>query len=624
LLILATTLQGGFALRNWAPLALFALILIAAVQVAGGGLSVVNRWVGVAVAAIWAYAVWVTLSALWAESAADALESAGRTLLYASLVTIGLLLTAGERARRWLGWVLVGGICVIAIITVGAMLASDSSVFLAGRLNAPVEYRNATACLFAVVFWPLIGQASTREAGRVGRSAAFALATLSLALAFITQSRGILLGLAIGGIVMMVAGPDRVRRAWLAIVSVAGVAAFSPGLLTAYHAFDGGRGVVASGDIHSVGITLVLLTTAAFVVGVFVALLDRGLRAASPGMRLVRRGARVCLAVVAVVAVAGTLVAIGNPVAYARQKWDDFTSLKTTTPSSTRLTSTGGQRYDIWRIALDDFVDHPIAGVGAGNYSFSYYRHRHTDRNLSDPHGIPFQLLGDTGIVGFALFAAFLVAMGGALVRGWRTTYSPMVRRSAAGLAAAAAVVFGQAMVDWIWLIPGVMGLGFFCLALAVAQVSRAGDDEAGRAGPAPGWVRTVTTGGLVVGIALVLTLFLSDLYVRKAEADKAADAPIAQLSAAQDAGRFNPWSVTPHYLQAGALESLGRRAAAQQQLLDALRLEPTNVATLGLLGDFELRAGDRAAARRYYGRASALDPRDVGLKRLARLQIGR
>jgi len=36
------------------------------------------------------------------------------------------------------------------------------------------------------------------------------------------------------------------------------------------------------------------------------------------------------------------------------------------------------------------------------------------------------------------------------------------------------------------------------------------------------------------------------------------------------------------------------------------------------LLGDLEVRAGDRRAAARAYGRAADLNPRDGGLRKLA------
>ena len=115
-----------------------------------------------------------------------------------------------------------------------------------------------------------------------------------------------------------------------------------------------------------------------------------------------------------------------------------------------------------------------------------------------------------------------------------------------------------------------------------------------------------------------VLALFLSDAYIQRARTLEST--PRSELSAAQTAATIDPWSVTPHYLQASAYESLGQRGHAYQQLTDALKLEPENFATLGVLGDFEARAGNIAAARSYYRRALTLNPLDTGLQQLARI----
>ena len=79
-----------------------------------------------------------------------------------------------------------------------------------------------------------------------------------------------------------------------------------------------------------------------------------------------------------------------------------------------------------------------------------------------------------------------------------------------------------------------------------------------------------------------------------------------------------------PHYLQASVLEDLGRTPAARAELREALEQEPRNFVTYALLGDLELRAGRPAAARRQYRRALALNPRDVGLRKLSRGEITR
>jgi cytochrome c-type biogenesis protein CcmH/NrfG len=56
----------------------------------------------------------------------------------------------------------------------------------------------------------------------------------------------------------------------------------------------------------------------------------------------------------------------------------------------------------------------------------------------------------------------------------------------------------------------------------------------------------------------------------------------------------------------------------ARAALADALDQEPKNFVTWALIGDLESRVGDAAAAQRAYRRASALNPLDVELAKLA------
>ena len=88
--------------------------------------------------------------------------------------------------------------------------------------------------------------------------------------------------------------------------------------------------------------------------------------------------------------------------------------------------------------------------------------------------------------------------------------------------------------------------------------------------------------------------------------------------TSARSAERLNPLALPPRYLQASALESLGRRPAARRELLAALDREPKNFVTMALLGDLETRAGRPSRARAWYRRALALNPIDVGLRQLA------
>ncbi len=313
---------------------------------------------------------------------------------------------------------------------------------------------------------------------------------------------------------------------------------------------------------------------------------------------------------------------MGDPVSYADDKWEEFTSETDTFTGNSRIGSVGGQRYDLWRVAWEEFQEEPLAGVGEGSYDFGYYRLRRTDRNTSDPHSQPFRLLSETGIVGTLLFLAFLVFLAIAIARAARAA-NFADRRVIAGLAAAGAAVVGQSLTDWLWLIPTVMGLGILALALAAQPRGRT-DDRPAPLGLGGHGDRVRMVGRLAAAAAMtaaavsVALLFLSDLNVRQARAELEDGTAQGQLDAARRAEDLNPIAVTPLYLQASALEGFGDRDAARDALREALEQEPDNFVTLALLGDLEIRAENLPDARPYYQRAYELNPMDVGLRELA------
>ncbi|HWX87867.1 MAG TPA: O-antigen ligase family protein [Solirubrobacteraceae bacterium] len=621
LLVLATAYAGAFSVRQWAPPTLFVLVMLLTLIVRRGAWPLPDRWLALALGGAWGLAGWAALSAAWAASPAAALEGAGRQTLYAAIVTVPLVAIGDVRALRVAGRGVTGGIALIALYTLGRMLVDGPSIFLAGRLNGPVEYRNATALLFCLAYWPLVVVAAARGRSRALRATCFGLAELMLGLAFLTQSRGVLLGLGCGALVVFALGPDRVRRAWLALLGLLLLAGASSWLLTPYHAFAGGEGSVSAGDILTAAHALVTLVCSSVVVGFLLAVFDAGLRTSSPAVDVVRTLARLGLAAVVVAGLVGGLAAVhGDPVHKLREEWSEFKSLQTTSTSATRYTSAGGQRYDLWRIAASELRANPLGGVGEGSYQFGYYLERRTNRNLDDPHGLLFQLGAELGVVGLALFAAILAGFVGSLWHWWRIA-PPDVRRPAGGLMAAGATFIGQSLVDWMWRIPGLTALGGLCLAVAAALLSRSAQSPTTDTSPSSAgklWARTAAGVALLVAVALVLSLYMSDFYIRRAR-EEAGHSSATQLADARTASTFDPWSSDPHYLEASALESMGNRLAAQGQLEDALRLEPASLVSLGLLGDFEARRHNFAQARVYYRRALALDPLDVGLQQLAR-----
>jgi O-antigen ligase len=611
LTLVAIWWDGAFDLRYWAPLTLLSLALLLALVLAGT-LSLPARGApALAVAAIWAFAAYTMLSAAWSESAGGAWEGAARAIFYAALFTLAVATPAGVRGRLWVGAGLVLGVVATGLVSEARLLAGDTGTFLAGRLNDPIGYRNGTAALFAFAAWPLAGFAVRRGYASGLRAAALAAAVLLVGLAFLTQSRGMLIGLACGGAVSLAIGPDRLRRSWVAFAIAAVVALGSSALLAAYHGSGSGTGAASAADIRHAGAVLALLCAGSFLAALFAFVFDNGLRSPelARGLRSAAAGGLIVL--VSALAIVG-LVGAGNPVSYAEGKWDEFSQDESSLATGTRLGTVGGPRYDIWRVALDQFREAPIVGAGEGSYRFAYYRERRTDRNLSDAHSLPLRLLAETGLFGTALFALWLAAVAVAIAGQVRLA-TPGGRVWIAGVAAAGTVVVAQSAVDWLWLIPALFGLAVLALGLAAR-----GEDEESEPRPLGLAPRTAIGLVLIAAILSVGALFLSGVYVRKARKEALAS-PQASLSAARTAARLDPVSVTPLYLQAAALETGGDRGAARDALRDALELEQGNFVTLGLLGDLEVRAGNEAVARSYYRRALALNPLDTGLRKLSR-----
>lgn len=602
--------DGAFDMRYWAPLTLLSLALLLALTLAGTTSPPERGAPALAVAAIWAFAAYTMLSAAWSESPATAWEGAARAIFYAAVFTLAVLTPASARGRLWVGVGLVLGVVATGLVAEVRLLAGDTGAFLAGRLNDPIGYRNGTAALFSFAAWPLIGFAARRGYASGFRAAAVAAAVLTIGLAFLTQSRGMLIGLACGGIVSLAIGPDRLRRSWLALAVLAAIGLGSGALLAPYDGSDSGTAVAVAADIRHAGAALGLLCASSFLLAFFAFVFDNGLRSSdlARGLRGVAAGGMVVVVSAAAVV---ALAKAGDPVSYAQDKWDEFAQVEASTPVGTRLGTVGGPRYDVYRVALDQFREAPVVGAGEGSYRFAYYRERRTDRNLADAHSLPLRLLAETGLIGTGLFALWLVALALAIARCVRLATSGR-RAWIAGMAAAGTVVVAQSAVDWLWLIPALFGLAVLALGLAARGEEEAREPSWGLASRAP------IALALVAALLSVGALFLSGVYVRKAR-QQAPTSPQASLSSARTAAKLDPVSVTPLYLQAAALESEGRSGAARAALLDALELEQDNFVTLGLLGDLEVRAGNETVARAYYRRALALNPLDSGLRELSR-----
>ncbi len=608
---LSPFLYGFYDVGVWGPIALGLLagllgLLIArpaaprrGALVAAGGL--VGLW------------LWALLSSTWSESADQALTEANRWLLYAALFGILVLLLRDDRLGKL---VLGAGAAVIAALggylLIRMLAGSASELFLSGRLHEPLGYVNGQAAYLLLGLWPLVAVAE-RARSPLAAGAALAGGVALCSLAVLGQTRAVVPAVLLSAAALMLLVPGRTRRAWALVVLAGGVAACLAPVLDVYDA-TGPSGQPGEDVLREAALAIVVAS-----------LLAGGLWASALvgvgriGDMLGERGARLLawapLAALALAAVVAAFTAVSDPVDRVRTEYRSFTQLAQDSGSSSRFASGGGNRYDYWRVAWHQFTDAPLRGIGAGNYDRTYFLERRTGEDIRQPHSIELQTLGELGLVGGGLLAAFVGAVAMGFARRVRAARRDPLQ---AGLAVAAGGTFllwlVHTSVDWLHLIPGLTGLALCSAAVLVgpwaAPSARAGSRVR---------IAVVVAAALAVALGAVLIgrSALAERYRIQGQ-EQLARNPAGALERSRDALALNDESLPTYYLQAAAWARLGEYAPARAALVEATRREPHDFVSWALLGDLATRRGDRRQAAADYRRAAALNPRDRPLAALA------
>lgn len=82
-------------------------------------------------------------------------------------------------------------------------------------------------------------------------------------------------------------------------------------------------------------------------------------------------------------------------------------------PAVQEGTDTVGLRYNLWRAGWKMWVDHPLSGVGIGQYNHNLWRYMMNmegpTRGSASSHNTYVQVLSETGIMGFIFFMTMLI-----------------------------------------------------------------------------------------------------------------------------------------------------------------------------------------------------------------------
>jgi tetratricopeptide (TPR) repeat protein len=642
--------QAGYPITHWAPGALVVLALLGlAAGVVGLRVAELPLAVVIALACLAAYTAFSFLSILWAAVPGDAWEGADRTLLY--LLVFALFACWRQRGQSaallLAGWALaMAGLAVfVALHAAGAGGGELPGLFGDGRLTYPSGYANANAAQWLMAFWPALLLARSERLPWWLRGALAGGAVVLAEVALLSQSRGSLYATPVMLILVFALLPGRARTFVLLVAVGIGVAAAAPAVLhVGNHLRDG---AVVAANVHRA-------TVATLVAGLLVGLVVAGGAAvearrplAPDARRRVHRAVSITAAVALVAALAGGLVAAGDPVARVRHAWDTFKSPRGYAANATGNRLVGGlgsYRYDFYRVALDEFAAHPLGGIGADNFSQQYLARRHSHETPHYPHSVELRTLAQTGVIGTLLALIGLVA---ALVAAARAVglRAGRDRDPLAGAVAAAALsVFAYWLVhgsfDWFFEFAGLGAPAFAFLGLACALAPRRraegadaraggeGDDAPARDLRARPRSRAHAPRAVArVGLALLALLAGASLWApwfSGLEIDSAASSwtrtPLQAYKRLDDAARLDPLSDQP-YLVAGSIalrfNDLDR---AERQFSLALKRVPGDAYATLELGAIASSSGRRGEALRILQRALRLNPRDPLVRTSLRL----
>lgn len=558
-----------------------------------------------------AFVAWTALSLIWTESAERTSADLARTAGYLGIFALALFAADPKAPRRIVAAAAAAVVCIAAVALLSRLHpdwfpeAAQTGSFVTGgreRLSFPLNYWNGLAALIAIGA-PLVLQVATCARSVLLRALAAAALPAMAVTAFLTLSRGGIGAAVVALAVFLALAPDRLPKLLTLLVASGGGAV----LVAAADRRDALQHGLLDATARQQGDDLIVLV---LVVCVVVGLLQAGISLLlsenrRPRWTFVPRRASLAALAAALVAAAIVAAAVDAP-GRISDAWTEFKEEGQPAKGSARLGSVAGNgRYELWRSAVDQNDSEPLTGTGSGSFEFWWARNGATAETVRDTHSLYLQTLGELGIFGLVILAAFLLTtlIGGA----WMTVRAGPRERPVLAAALAGCTAFClTAAVDWMWQIPVLAVTTLLLASVLMGFGSRPRQSE----GAAPGIVpRIAIAAAAVVAIVAIAIPLASTSRVRQSEFDARTGDLNAALEAARSARNAQPSAASPRLQEALVLEAQGNLPAAADSARAATERESTNWRTWFVLARIEAERGNADAAVRDYRRAKSLNP---------------
>ena len=488
--------QTGRNLMMFKSLVLTALMVVTFYGMLNRGLFGLERWLPVATAILGIFFItlfivdyfadmssiaWVLagllaalvavkgLSLTWSISPPESIKE----LLRSSMYLVAFVLAAASlSSRRFVGPfidgmnVIVGAVAGYGVLQKTSPVEYPSNTADGVRVGSTLEYANTVAVVLGMGIALGLGR-MTQLRNPLARGLYAALILVFGAILYFTFSRGGLLALGVGLVVLFVVGERRLQMFTnLLLVSLPlGWLLSEAQSLETFFSYTSDEELRAA-DGAAFTTYLVIAVVAAF-------LLQTAYGALTERYELAPR-ARQVLGVAAVAAVLVGAGLMGYTVLNQQlEKGGPFgafaTGIQEPENANERLTSlSSNSRAKYWGVAWEEWKERPLTGTGAGTFYYTWLKDRPNFSGVRQVHNVYLEQGTETGVLAFLALVGFAALLAFYTVRAtWRVSGERRVLLS--GLTGAVLVYLVSSGLEWHWYIPP-STIFFFVLAGATVK----------------------------------------------------------------------------------------------------------------------------------------------------------
>jgi hypothetical protein len=478
-------LTGLAGVERWLPVAISILGLLFVALFVTNYFADMTRIVWVLVGLLAALVAVKGLSLTWTISRTDTAQE----LLRSSMYLAAFALAAASLSSRRLVGPFIDGMSLIvgAVAGYGVLQKIDPVQYPANtpggvRVGSTLEYANTVAVVLGMGVALGLGR-MTQLKNPIARGLYAALLLVLGAILYFTFSRGGMLSLGAGLVVLFVVGERRLQtfaNSLLVFLPLVWLLWRAQALQTFFSSVsDEG---LQTADGLAFRTDLIIAVVASFLLQVGYAVLVERYELGTQARRAL--GA---VAVAVVLLAAGSLgyLVVSQQIERGGLFGSFATGLEEPEQANERLTSLdSNSRARYWSVAWEEWKEHPLTGTGAGTFHYTWLENRPDFSGVTQVHNVYLEQGTETGVFAFLALAGFAALLLWHLARStWRASGERRVLL--AGLTGAAVVYLVSSALEWHWYIPPSTML-FFILAGGAAKFA-SGEPEQSTAEPAEG-----------------------------------------------------------------------------------------------------------------------------------------